>query len=227
MPTVSPAERTSIYDSLNACLAKLHGFNIVDLNLENFGRPGNYMARSLERWSKQYAASKLVEIPDMEWLASALKERLPNVERTSLVHGDYGLYNVIIHPDKPEVRAILDWEVSTLGDPLADLAWHTRPWWDYPDREGGSATSLVSLSLSTLGIPTMDQYVERYCERAGLRSFENRSFYIGYSQFRYAAIMQGIIKRARDGVASNRTMLHTQERVALIAAMARNTLEAG
>lgn len=223
MPGVSPADRTVTYDGLNRCLADLHRFSITELGLGDFGRPGHYMSRSLDRWTKQYQASKLIDIADMDWLMSALRERLPKEEKTSLVHGDYGLYNVLLHPHKPEVIAVLDWEVSTIGDPLADLAWHTRPWWDLPDPHG-SATSLVGLDLKALCIPSQEEYIVKYCSRAGIEGFEHRSFYISYSQFRYAAIIQGILKRALDGVASNKTMLHTQERVVQIAAMARHTL---
>lgn len=225
LPGLTAAERTGIYDSLAAVLAQLHQFDFRALGLEDYGRPGSYLKRSLDRWSNQYRACALEDISDMEWLMRELRTRLPRAEGTALVHGDYGLYNVIIDPTQPTVLAVLDWEVSTIGDPLADLAWHTRPWWDPPDRAGGSSTSLVDLDLAELGIPSLERHLQSYNRRFGALQLENWAFYLGYSQFRYAAIIQGILKRARDGTGSNRTMLHTQDRVRLIAAMARRTLE--
>jgi aminoglycoside phosphotransferase (APT) family kinase protein len=196
----------------------------VALGLEDFGRPGQYAARQLDRWSKQYAASKVVDIPDMDWLAKALPERVPQETRTSLVHGDFGLYNIIIHPTKPEVAAVLDWEISTIGDPLADLAHHLMPWWLPPDRERASVSSLVGLDLKTLGIPTAEDYIARYCERTSFGDFSDMPFYLSYALFRYAAIIQGILKRRQEGTGANRVMLHTQERVALLASAARQVL---
>ncbi len=224
MPGVSPKDRSAIYDSMNALLARLHDLDYAALGLGDFGKTGDYVARNFARWSKQYLQSKLVDIPDMDWLMQALPQRMPESEQTTLLHGDFGLYNIIIHPTKPEVLAVLDWEMATLGDPLVDLAHHTRPWWDPPDPVGGSATSLIGMDIDALGIPTMQDYVDRYCRRRNLSPVPDMTFYIGYAQFRYAAMVQGILKRAADGANASRKVLHTQQRVFEIAAIARATL---
>ena len=224
LPGLETAQRTVLYEEMVAQLAALHQLDFRSLGLADFGKTGNYTARNLARWSKQYAASRLVDIPDMEWLVQKLRQRLPATEDTVLLHGDYGLYNIIVDPVETSILGVLDWEMATLGDPLVDLAHHTRPWWDPPDEAGASATSLIGRDLAQLGIPTLERHVESYCKRRGLASPPDIDFYIGYAQFRYAAMVQGILKRAKDGVASSRKVLHTQQRVVEIAAVARRTL---
>lgn len=225
LPGLAPVERAAIYDSANAVMARLHSLDPAALGLTDFGRSGNYVGRQLERWSKQYRASALATIADMDWLMTALPEQLPTAPRTSLVHGDFGLYNLIIHPTQPAVAAVLDWEISTLGDPLADLAHHLMPYYLPPDLQRGSVSSIVGCDLAMLGIPDAETYVARYCERVGLSGFTNQQFYLSYSLFRYAAMIQGILKRAQSGSAANHAMLHTQERVVLLAAAARQRLQ--
>ena len=224
MPEAAPAIRAAVYDEMNALLARLHDLDYQALGLGDFGKTGDYAARNLARWSKQYIQSKLVDIPDMDWLMETLRQRLPQHEDTALLHGDFGLYNIIVHPTEPRILAVLDWEMATLGDPLIDLAHHVRAWWDPPDPVGGSATSLKGMDLPALGIPTMEDYVASYFRRRGIRSIPDMNFYIGFAQFRYAAMVQGILKRAKDGINASRRVLHSQERVIEIAALARRTL---
>jgi aminoglycoside phosphotransferase (APT) family kinase protein len=224
LPNVSPRDREIIYDEMNALLARLHAFDFGQLGLSDFGRSGAYAARNLARWSKVYLASQLADIPDMNWLIDNLPARLPTAERTAVLHGDFGLYNLIVHSTRPRIVAVLDWEMSTLGDPLVDLAHNVRAWWEIPD-PGGNATSLAGRDLGALGIPPMDAYIERYCQRVGLTTFPDRAFYLGYAQFRYAAMIQGILKRASEGTNANRTVLQSQSQVIAIARMARATLE--
>jgi len=224
MPGMDPGQRAAIYDRTNALLARLHDLDVDALGLGDFGKPSNYIARNLARWSKQYVQSQLVEVPDMDWLMKTLPERLPRSESTALIHGDFGLYNIIVHPTNADVVAVLDWELATLGDPLTDLAHHLMPWWNPPDRVGGSATSLIGFDLGELGIPSMEDYIALYCQRRGLSAIPDLTFHLSYAAFRYAAIVQGILKRAKDGANSSRKVLHTQDRVFQIAATARRTL---
>lgn len=160
----------------------------------------------------------------MDWLIAHLPRHLPAASAPCLIHGDYGLYNCIVHPREPRFVALLDWEMATLGDPLIDLAHHLRAWWDLPD-SGLAATSLAGLDLPALGIPPMGDYVAAYCARRGIPVPDLR-WYLAFAQFRYAAMVQGILKRAADGTAASRTMVHSQDRVIRIAAMARASLEA-
>jgi aminoglycoside phosphotransferase (APT) family kinase protein len=224
IPGAEPSFRSAVYDEMNGLLARLHGLDHQSLGLGDFGKAGGYAARNLARWSKQYVQSRLIDIPDMDWLMEALQKRLPLHEDTCLLHGDFGLYNIIVHPTLPKILAVLDWEMATLGDPLIDLAHHVRAWWDPPDPEHGSATCLKGLDLPALGIPDMDDYVESYFRRRGIASHPDMTFYIGFAQFRYAAMVQGILKRAQDGINASRRVLHTQGRVIEIAALARRTL---
>lgn len=225
LPGMTPADRSRLYDDVAALFARLHSFDFAAAGLADFGRTSGYAARNLERWSTIYAQSALIDIPDMDWLADALRERLPATGRTALIHGDYGLYNIIVDSSEPRILAVLDWEMATLGDPLIDLAHHLRPWWE-PRNAGLSATTLAGLDLPSLGIPTMDAYIASYSAGAGLSGFPDRQFYLAFAQFRYAAMIQGILKRVATGTAANRMVPHRQERVVEIAALARHTLDA-
>lgn len=223
LPGVNSPKRAAIYDEMNAVLARLHDLDIDAVGLGNLGRRADYVRRNFARWSTIYGRSRLVDIPDMDWLMEALPGRLPAGEDGRLLHGDYGLYNIILHPTEPRLLAVLDWEMATLGDPLVDLAHHLRAWWEIPDSHG-AVTSLAGRDLGALGIPSLDTYVASYCARRG-RAVPDMRPYLAFAQFRYAAMVQGILKRVSDGTASGRVVLHRQERVADIAALARRTLE--
>ncbi len=195
------AERAAIYDGMNKTMAALHNVNIDAVGLSDYGRPGNYFERQVGRWSKQYRASETKHIPAMETLIEYLTANLPEDDGTvSLVHGDYRLDNMMFHPTEPRVIALLDWELSTLGHPLADLANQCMAW--MLSREG-QMKGLMGIDRSSLGIPTDEEYIARYCERTGRDGIENWNFYLVFSMFRLAAILQGIVKRAEIGTASS------------------------
>lgn len=225
LPDLAASERSQMYDAMNALLARVHNLDFSEVGLSDFGRDGGYAERNLARWSKIYRASELTDIPDMNWLMDKLIEVKPESERTVLIHGDYGLYNLIVDAQAPVIRAVLDWEMSTLGDPFVDLAHHLRPWWDLPDPVRGSVTSLRGRDLAEAGIPTMEDYVASYCARTGTVAIPSWPFYLAFAQFRYAAMIQGLLKRVESGTSANRHMLYRQESVVAIARLARETLE--
>lgn len=195
------AERAAIYDAMNKTMAALHNVDIDAVGLSDYGRPGNYFERQLSRWSKQYRASETEHIASMETLMTWLEQEMPEDDGTlSLVHGDYRLDNMMFHPTQPDVIALLDWELSTLGHPLADLANQCMAWM-LPSE--GRIRGLAGVDRTSLGIPTDEQYIARYCERTGREGIENWNFYLVFSLFRLAAIMQGIVKRAQIGTASS------------------------
>jgi aminoglycoside phosphotransferase (APT) family kinase protein len=201
LPGVDREERAAIYDHVNQTIADLHRFDWRALGLEDFGKAGNYFARQIARWSKQYRASEIEPIDAMNRLMSWLPEHVPEDESTSLVHGDYRLDNMILHPTEPRVIAVLDWELSTIGHPLGDFTYHLMAW-QMPEIGIGS-TGLRDKDLQSLGIPTEEEYVRAYCERTGRTSIENRNFYSAYNFFRIAAILQGVAGRVRDGTAAS------------------------
>jgi aminoglycoside phosphotransferase (APT) family kinase protein len=196
LPECTPSERTAIYDSFNDALARLHKVNYVASGLSDFGRPGNYFERQLARWEKQYRASQTETIVEMEQLIALLPSLLPRDASAAIVHGDYRLENAIFHPTEPRVVAVLDWELSTIGDPLADLGHNCLL---YHTRSKGFGT-VLGIDLVAAGLPTEEQYVAAYCRRAGRQSIENFGFYVGFAMFRLASIAQGSEKRRRDGV---------------------------
>jgi aminoglycoside phosphotransferase (APT) family kinase protein len=200
MPASNPRERALVYDAMNATLARLHGFDPAAIGLGDYGRGENYVARQIERWSKQYRASETRKIDDMERLIAWLPAHLPPAQPPRLVHGDYRLDNMIIAPGSPKVAAVLDWELSTLGDPLADFSYHLMQW-HMPQSEAGTG-SLVGFDLPTLGIPALEDYVEAYVTRTGLDPRPYLATYSAYNFFRIAAILQGIVGRVRDGTAT-------------------------
>lgn len=200
MPDLSRDERAAVFDSVNATLAHLHSIDFGAIGLGDYGRPGNYFARQISRWSKQYDASRDADIPEMDRLIEWLPEHLPPESDPCVVHGDYSFHNVLIHPTEPRVVAVLDWELSTLGDPLGDLMYHAMEWY----RPAGidPRGTLRGKDLDALGVPTLDDYVARYFERIGRTPPSDLAFYRAYNLFRVAAIVQGIAGRARDGTAS-------------------------
>lgn len=195
------AERSAIYDAMNQTMAALHNVDVDAVGLADFGRPGNYFQRQLDRWSKQYRASETRHIAAMESLMPWLAARMPEDDGTvSLVHGDYRLDNMMFHPTQPRVIALLDWELSTLGHPLADLANQCMAWMLPRD---GRIKGLGGVDRAALGIPSDEAYIARYCERTGRDGIDNWNFYLVFSLFRLAAILQGIVKRAQIGTASS------------------------
>ncbi len=201
MPASNPIERTQVYDAMNATLARLHTFDPAAIGLSDYGRGENYVARQVERWSKQYRASQTAAIEDMEQLIAWLPAHPPPPQPPRLVHGDYRLDNIILAPDAAKIAAVLDWELSTLGDPLADFSYHLMQW-HMPPSDAGTG-SLVGLDLATLGIPPRDAYVDTYVARTGLDPRPHLPVYFAYNFFRLAAIMQGIAGRVRDGTATS------------------------
>jgi aminoglycoside phosphotransferase (APT) family kinase protein len=225
LPGLDPGERDRVYSGMNRFLADLHSLPPEEVDRLVPRRGGNYVARNLARWSGIYAQSKLVEIPEMDRLARDLRDAMPPEQPAVMIHGDYGLYNIIVKTDAPEIAAVLDWEMATQGDALVDLAHHLRAWWDIPDAEGGSTSSLAGQDLTALGIPDMDSYADLYFANRGTRCPVGFNYYLAFAQYRYAAMIQGILKRAATGSAASRRVLHRQERVAAIAHLAVRTLE--
>ena len=203
MPTFTSAERGAVYAAMNATLAQLHQFDPAAIGLSDFGKGENYVARQIERWSKQYRASQTQTIDEMEELIAWLPAHVPRQQRISLVHGDYRLDNMVLADSKPELIALLDWELSTLGDPLADFTYHLMQW-EMPASEGGPGiATLKDHDLAALGIPSRDEYVAAYVARTGLDPRPDLPIYLAYNFFRVAAILQGIVGRVRDGTATN------------------------
>jgi aminoglycoside phosphotransferase (APT) family kinase protein len=199
LPGLSRAERQVMFESMNTVITALHSVDHVKVGLAEFGRPGNYMARQIARWSRQYQASETEKQPAMDRLIEWLPGHLPPEGASRIVHGDYRIDNLIFHPTEPRVIGVLDWELSTIGDPLADFAYHAMAWRVTPELFRG----LAGVDLAALGIPTEDEYVAAYGDRTGHGRPADWEFYMVYSLFRLAAIMQGIAKRAIDGTAAS------------------------
>jgi aminoglycoside phosphotransferase (APT) family kinase protein len=203
MPGSNAEERTAIYDAMNDAIAKLHSFDPAQIGLGDFGKGENYVARQVDRWSKQYRTSETEKIEEMERLIEWLPQHLPPTGPIRVVHGDYRLDNLIVAKDEPKIIAVLDWELSTLGDPLADFSYHLMAW-HMPHSESAAGTAtLVGHDLDALGIPSMSAYVDRYVARTGLDPRPYLAVYLAYNFFRIAAILQGIIGRVRDGTATS------------------------
>jgi len=202
LPQASRDERAAIYDEMNRTIAALHSIDPESIGLGGFGRPGNYFARQIARWSSQYQASETEPIDAMNRLIEWLPQHVPPGDETAIVHGDFRLDNLVFDAEAPRIRAILDWELSTLGHPLADFSYHCMAWHIEP----GQFRGIAGLDHAALGIPGERDYVERYCERTQrdpARVLEHWDFYLAYNLFRLAAILQGIMKRAVEGTASN------------------------
>ncbi|MCV3238309.1 phosphotransferase family protein [Mesorhizobium sp. ZC-5] len=196
------AERAAIYDSMNATLAALHDVDIEAVGLGGYGKPGNYFERQLGRWSSQYRASETGAVADMDRLIGWLEENQPADDGlVSLVHGDYRLDNMVFAPDRPSVIAVLDWELSTLGHPFADIAYQCMQW--RLPHFSSSFRGLGGVDRAAIGLPSEEDYVATYCKRRKIAGIGNWTFYLAFSFFRLAAICQGVYKRALDGNASN------------------------
>ena len=218
MPDSSPAERAACCDSMNDVLARLHKVDFRAVGLGDYGRPQAYVARQLARWTKQYEASKIDEIPEMDHLIEWLNRNIPAEDETTIAHGDYRMENLIFHPVEPRVVAVLDWELSTLGHPLSDLAWAMRPYHCPPGIDG--VLSFQGMDLQALGIPSEHEFLAAYCRRVGRANVPDLTFFVAFSFFRGAAIAQGIAMRAKLGNASGPD-------AALRGAKARQTAELG
>lgn len=200
LPDCEPAERGAIYRAMVETLARLHTVDLQAVGLGDYGAPGNYFARQVGRWTKQYRAAQTDDIPEVERLIEWLPATLPRQDRTAVIHGDYRLDNMIHAPDAPQIRAVIDWELSTLGDPLADFAYLAMNW-AMPHGERGA--QLGGLDLPALGIPTLEEITARYCELTGRSSVPDLNWFFAYNLFRLVGIIQGIKKRAIDGNASS------------------------
>ena len=207
LPSMTNAQRGEIYDEMNRVIAALHSVKFAEQGLANYGKPGSYIERQIGRWSKQYAASQTQVIPEMDRLIAWLPANIPSSAKdeslVSIVHGDYRLDNLMFHPTEPKVLAVLDWELSTLGHPLADFSYHCMARHIKP----GSFRGIGGLDHQALGIPDEAEYIKRYCQRTGFTTPEKLAldwnFYMAYNLFRIAAILQGIAKRVVDGTASS------------------------
>ncbi|MFH0934877.1 MAG: phosphotransferase family protein [Pseudomonadota bacterium] len=215
LPGMSNAQRGAIYDEMNRVIAALHRVDYAAIGLADYGRPGNYFARQIARWSKQYQASETETIEAMDKLIAWLPDNIPPGDETTIVHGDYRLDNLVFHPTEARILAILDWELSTLGHPLADISYHCMSWRIPPGRSRG----IGGLDVKALGIPLEEEYVAAYCRRTGRDHIDNWDFYLAYNMFRLAAILQGIVKRAADGTAASPHALAAAKRTRPMAEM--------
>ncbi len=225
LPELDNLQRAKIYDEMNRVLAALHDINPEDVGLADYGYPGNYFERQVSRWSKQYRSSETSTIADMDRLIEWLPANMPQDDGSvSLIHGDYRMDNIMFHADEEKVIAVLDWELSTLGHPYADLAYQCMQWrFDYDAVLPG----LGKLDRASLGIPTDKEYVARYCERRGLAGIPDWDFYLVFSLFRLAAIVQGVLKRAIDGNASSQKAFQYGAMAPVLAAMAVEIIDQG
>lgn len=213
MPGADPAERRAVYFAMIDTLAKLHSVDVEAVGLSDYGKPGNYFGRQVQRWTKQYKLSETEHMEPMERLIEWLAATLPEQTRTSIVHGDYRIDNMIYAKDRPEVLAVLDWELSTLGDPLSDFTYVCMAW----VTENAGRSGVMDLDRKALGIPELDEVVERYCAATGRDGVPDMNWYFAYNFFRLAGILQGIKKRVIDGTASSAQAKAMSERVAPLA----------
>ena len=214
LPDREPAFRAQVFDAMNDGIAKLHSVDYRTHGLGDFGKPNQYVARQIARWSKQYRASETETIVEMDSLIDWLPAHLPDDDETVLVHGDYRLDNMIFDAAEPRLLAILDWEISTLGHPIADFAYHCMPWRLPPETGRG----FMGMDLAALGIPSEQEYLSAYCQRTGRKRPTHWEYYVAYNMWRLAAILQGIMGRVKDGTAAS-------EYAAEMGAMARELAE--
>jgi len=203
LPDLQPAERRAVYDAMNDMLTRLHKVDYKAVGLESFGRPGNYYERQIKRWTKQYRDAETEHIPEMESLIERLPARIPQDNTVTIAHGDYRLENMIYHPEEPRVLAILDWELSTLGHPLADLGYNCFLWHSKSESWG----TLDGIDLKESGIPSEAEYVDAYLKRMGQGKVDDWNFYLSFAVFRLASISQGVFRRAQMGIVPRETEL--------------------
>jgi acyl-CoA dehydrogenase len=205
LPGLTKTDRASVYQDMNRVIAALHNVDYAKVGLETFGKPGNYFGRQIARWSRQYKEANTEDIPELHALIDWLPANIPAGEQTSIVHGDYRLDNLVLHPTEPRAIGLLDWELATLGHPLADFAYHCMSWHIPASLWRG----IGGLDLAALGIPDEAYYLKQYSEATGLDGAEHWDFYLAYNLFRMAAILQGIARRAADGTAASSDALET------------------
>jgi aminoglycoside phosphotransferase (APT) family kinase protein len=224
LPGMTTTQRGEIYDEMNRVISALHKVKFAERGLADYGKPGNYFERQIGRWSKQYTASITTPISEMDKLMAWLPANIPATARdeamTSIVHGDFRLDNLMFHPTEPRVLAVLDWELSTLGHPLADFSYHCMAWHIPP----GAFRGIGGLDIAALGIPTEADYIAKYCERTGITTPSQLkadwNFYLAYNLFRLAAILQGIAKRVEAGTASSAQAVSSAAGAPVLAKMA-------
>ncbi len=213
MPHDAPGYRRATYEAMIDTLAQLHNVDVAAVGLADFGKPGNYFGRQVERWTRQYKLAETETIPEVERLIEWLPATLPEQTRTSVVHGDYRIDNMIFAKERPEVLAVLDWELSTLGDPLADFTYVCMAW----VTDNGGRSGVADLDRKALGIPELEEVIERYCAATGRASVPDMNWYFAYNFFRLTGILQGIKKRVIDGTASSPHAKAQSERVGALA----------
>jgi aminoglycoside phosphotransferase (APT) family kinase protein len=218
LPELAREERTALWDDVNRVVAALHSVDVDAVGLADYGRPGNYFERQIARWTRQYRASETVSIEAMDRLIEWLPAHVPPGDETGVVHGDLRLDNMIVHPTEPRIVALLDWELSTLGHPLADLSYHVMTW----RLTSGQFRGMAGQDLAALGIPAEADYVAAYCARTGRAPIEPAQweFHLAFSMFRLAAILQGIARRAEDGTAASAQAVETGRKARPIAEVA-------
>ncbi|MEZ5656415.1 MAG: phosphotransferase [Sphingobium sp.] len=220
LPQLTREERPAYFDAMNAAIAQLHGVDYGAIGLSDYGKPGNYFARQIGRWSRQYKEDvEAGHLDDMDSLSAWLPDNIPAGDETSIVHGDFRADNMIWHPTEPKILAVLDWELSTLGHPLADFTYHLMMYHLPPHIIGGfNGADLVSL-----GIPSQEDYVAAYCQRTGRSGVDNLSFYLAFNMFRFAAIIHGIKGRLVRGTAASPEAANLVNTLPELAAIARRT----
>ncbi|UYN93690.1 MAG: phosphotransferase [Enhydrobacter sp.] len=223
MPGISPADRRRIFDSMNDVLARIHNVDYRAVGLGDFGREGQYIARQIARWSSQYDLARTTHLEAMERLKQWLPANIPPGDETRINHGDYRLGNTIVHPTEPRIVAVLDWELSTLGHPLADLGYNCMM---YHFGEGfGASGGYAETDLEAFGIPTEREYLAAYARRTGRERIEHWDFYLAFSLFRLAAIVQGVYKRGLDGNASSTTATQYGDRARVLSELGWSMVE--
>ena len=222
LPGMTPADRKAYYDELNRVLATLHSVDYQAIGLADFGKPGQYIARQLARWSKQYKSGTADPIPAMDRLIEWLPQHIPLSDETTIVHGDFRIDNVIFHSREPRILAVLDWELATLGHPLSDFAYQMMAWRLAP----GEFRGLKGFDLAALGIPTEAEQVSAYCRRTGRGEIPHWEFFLIFNMFRIAAILHGVLSRALQGNAASQNAIENGSRAQLVANVAWNVAQA-